>query len=206
MMAPKVVASVVDAGQPKVTVAPQSSSDAQVAQMISLVAKVWDVLQEVQAKTERDIADLRQQQNLLANRREDQFASVSGAVSEIASLKQRLGKIMSQAESQLHVMEKASVPSQLQKQVEQLQVECNWLYSTVLVSQLHMYLRPTTTLQPSGVLKKDQRILILYKTVENEEGLWMQLRQAKEPEKRYWIRLVDSTGTMTIGDFAVTPT
>jgi hypothetical protein len=171
--------------------------------LVNIMGRIWDIIQHNQSRMEREVQDLRQQQSLLVNRREEESAEINNVISELAALKQRLSRTLSQAEGQLHAMEKASVPAQLQKDIAQLQTESNWLYATVSVPRLFYYAKPTTTLQPSGYYSQVDRIIVLYKTVENEEGLWMQTRQAHDPDKRYWIRLIDAEERMTIGKFDV---
>jgi len=186
--------------------------------LIDVVNRMWDALaannpsnsngegssQRIK-RLEREVADLRQQQNLLAKDKQEDAADLSNIVAEMTALKQRLSRTLSQTESQLHVMEKASVPAQLQKDVAQLQTDCNWLYATVVAEELPYYATPSLVTQPAGTFLRRSRILVLYRTVENEEGLWMQTRQSSEPEKRFWVKLTDGNGDVTIGHFGVTP-
>ncbi len=185
--------------------APPAPSVSDYTTLVEVVNKIWDIVQQTQSRTEREVGDLRQQHNLLANRREEESAELSTVLTELSSLKQRLARTMTQAEGQLHAMERASMPAQVLKDLSQLQTDSNWVYATVTVSKLFFYARPTTTMQPHGSFAHRQRILALYKTVENEEGLWMQVRHATEPEKRFWIRLTDSEGKVTVGNFDLVP-
>lgn len=187
--------------------------------IIEILNALWEMCQSSSAPTfssvpadhnetrlsriERDVSDLRQQQNLLVRDKQEDGAELSNILAELSSLKQRLSKALSQAADQLARMEKASVPAQIQKVVDQLQVDSNWLYATVMTDKLPYYASASFVTQPVGVYSNRQRILILYKTVENKDGIWMQVRNAQEPEKRYWIRLTDEKGNVTVGHFGI---
>jgi hypothetical protein len=138
---------------------------------------------------------------LTRDHRED-AAGLSNLVSEVTSLRQRLAKCLSQAETQLHLIEKASLPAQTQKLVQQLTTDVNWLYCTTNC-RLSLFATPSQSLKPLSTLEKGARILILYKTTENQEGLWMQTRSATDPESRQWIPLLDSQGNLTISNLSV---
>ena len=168
--------------------APPPQTSQRYNELVEAINKIWD-----QVSTQ-------------ANSREEETAMVSTLMAELSSLKQRLSKAVFQAESQLAILERATVPAQMQKDIAQLQVESNWLYATVTARSLPFYVRPTTTLTPSGTFARMSRILVLYRTVENEEGRWIQLRHAADPEKKFWFRLVDAVGQVTVGHFDVLPT
>jgi len=180
---------------------PGSGSDQQA--LVNTLTHIWDILQQQQSRLERDIADVRQQHSILVSKREEENLEVINIMAELSALKQRLSKIISQAEGQLHNMERASVPGEIQKQITQLQTECNWIFTTVNVPKLFYYSNPSTLIQPSGYFKQGARILVLYKITETNEGLWCQIRVGAEPDKRYWIRLLDSEERVTIGQFDV---
>jgi hypothetical protein len=183
--------------------------------MLDILNNMWEFIQSAPGqgphesdtvrltRIERDVSDLRQQQNLLVQDKQEDGAELSNIIAELSSLKQRLSKTMSQAADQLGRMEKASVPAQIQKVVDQLQVDSNWLYATVMIEKLPYYASASLITQPVGVYGSRQRILILYKTVENKEGIWMQVRNANEPDKRYWVKLTDDSGNVTIGHFGI---
>ena len=150
---------------------------------------------------ENEVNDLRQ---LVAQRQEDDALNRT-MFSEMSALKQRLKKAVTEAEKNVTSIRSASVPGRFQQDLEQVKIECNWLYCTVSVPRLFYYETPTTTVQPAGSVKGSSRILVLFHTVENDEGLWMQTRDAREPEKRWWIRLTDTEGNVTIGNFSTSP-
>ena len=183
--------------------------------IIEILNALWEMCQSSAAtvttdtqetrlsRIERDVCDLRQQQNLLVRDKQEDGAELSNLLAELSSLKQRLSKALTQAADQLARMEKASVPAQIQKVVDQLQVDSNWLYATVMTDKLPYYASASFVTQPVGFYSNRQRILILYKTVENKDGIWMQVRNAQEPEKRFWIRLTDEKGNVTVGHFGI---
>jgi hypothetical protein len=92
-----------------------------------------------------------------------------------------------------------------QRDLDQLKCETNWFYAEVRVPVLFFYSQPSKTVAPSGKCFKKEKILVLYQTLENAEGLWMSMRSAMEPEKRFWIALVTDDFQMTLTKFSLNP-
>jgi hypothetical protein len=199
--------------------------------LVSLVASLWDTFVQSQMgqkkisanvassdvngvdelqtrinRAEREIADLRQQQLLLATEKQDETAELSNILSELTSLKQRLAKALSSATEQLTTMEQASVPTQIQKDIAQLVVESNWMYATIIShNPLHYFASPSRSDQPVGSFSPGERILVFAKPLQTtSEGEWMQTRIGSDPDKRFWVQTVDlPSRRATLGHFDV---
>lgn len=157
-------------------------------------------------RLERDLNDLQQKYHLLANEKQEDTAQLSNMLAEMSSLKQRLSKTLSQASDQLAHMAQASIPAKMQKDISQLLVESHWLYATVRANPtLPYFASPSFVNQPVNLYRFGQRILVLYKTVENAEGLWMQTRTGADPDKRFWVRVTDDEGNVTLDHFDIIP-
>ena len=151
---------------------------------------------------DRELNEIRQQQILIINKLHEDSSDSTAIVRQLSELKQRLVKTLQEAENSA-----ASTSSSSQRRdaklLEQLKAETNWMYATVQVPSLNYSVEPSEHSQTSGVLHHFNRVLVLYKTFENDEGLWMQIRLSEYPEKRFWIKLSDIHNNVTIGSFAI---
>lgn len=146
-----------------------------------VVSKIWDVVQGIQTQV-----------NQLTENWHSR-AELEELTSQLTTLRNRLSKTVTSAEQH------NSTP------LKQLQTDTNWIYAIVQHPQVPVYAESSTSSTIVDNFVQNQKILLLYNPVENAEGLWMQTRLTQQPQRRFWINLVDKgTHNMVIGQFSFT--
>lgn len=91
----------------------------------------------------------------------------------------------------------------LQNKLAQTQELCNWVYGTVLADSLPLYHSPSFESKTVGTMRRGQTILLVHKTVETPDGLWIQTRHPDTPTRLYWVLLCrpNESAERLIGNF-----